>query len=357
MGRIEITAQGQTYSVLAESGLIKNAGAYLTSFSGKKAAVITDENVFALYAKPLEQSLLKAGITPVTLTVPAGEESKRHAVLLTLYGELLANGITRSDCVIALGGGVVGDLAGFAAATYLRGVSMIQIPTTLLAQVDSSVGGKVAVNLPQGKNLIGTFCQPSLVLADLDALKTLDGRQLRAGLAEIVKYGAIADRGLLDEVAKNPLEAQNLNKHVLRCCEIKATFVEQDPLDKGVRMLLNFGHTLGHAVEACAGYGTVLHGEGVSIGMVAAAKWGEALGISPAGTANTLQALLTKLDLPTEIPQGLLEAIIQRVSGDKKAEGGDINVILLKSIGEAKVERMSKQSFTALIRRCAHERG
>ena len=281
MGRIEITAQGQTYSVIAQSGLIERAGEYLTGFSGKKAAVITDENVAALYAKPLEQSLLQAGITPVTLVVPAGEESKRHEVLLTLYTDLLANGITRSDCVIALGGGVVGDLAGYAAATYLRGVPMIQIPTTLLAQVDSSVGGKVAVNLPEGKNLIGAFCQPVLVLADADALKTLDGRQKRAGLAEIVKYGAIADRALLNEAANSPLDAPHLASLVLRCCAIKASFVEQDPLDKGIRMMLNFGHTLGHAVEAVAGYGTYLHGEGVSIGMVAAAKWGRRSAFRP----------------------------------------------------------------------------
>lgn len=349
MGSITVHAQGQTYPVLAGENLLDQAGERI---SCRKAAVITDSNVEKLYAQRLIDSLKKAGIQYSLHVVPAGEQSKSHEQLLKLYEQLFEAKITRTDCIVALGGGVVGDLAGYAAATYLRGVPLVQIPTTLLAQVDSSVGGKVAVNLPQGKNLIGAFYQPELVLADSGVLLSLDGRQLGAGLGEVVKYGCIADRQILALLREQRADSALLSSLVLRCCGIKARYVEEDPLDHGVRMQLNFGHTLGHAIEKTAGYGAYLHGEGVCIGMVAAAKWGEELGVTPQGTAREIQSLLEQLRLPVQAAHLSPEKLEQAMLGDKKGQGDDINIVLLEELGQARTYKLPKAELGALLRRC-----
>ena len=245
--------------------------------------------------------------------------------------------LTRKDYVIALGGGVVGDLTGYAACTYLRGVHLIQVPTTLLAQVDSSVGGKVAINHPRGKNLLGAFYQPERVLIDCDTLKTLDARQVGAGLGEVIKYGCIADAALFERIESlGSREAlmPELDQIVARCCEIKARYVQEDPHDHGVRMQLNYGHTLAHALENGMGYGVLLHGEAVCIGMVAAAKWGEALGVTPAGTDERIKRVLLAYGLPTKEPEGLSrKQLAATMALDKKAEGSKVNVVLLTGIG------------------------
>lgn len=350
MASIEVNAQGVSYQIVARSGLLESMGEHIGMFANRRAAIISDENVAPLYAGLLQEQLKKSAVSSVLLTVTAGENSKSNEQCMRLYGQLWEYGITRGDFIIALGGGVVGDLAGYAAATYLRGVPLIQIPTTLLAQVDSSVGGKVAINLPQGKNLVGAFSQPALVLADSDVLASLDARQQRAGMAEIVKYGCIADAEMLEFLEEGDAYRHDmLSRLVIECCAIKADYVEKDPLDKGVRMELNFGHTLGHAIEAAAGYGEVLHGEGVAIGMVAAAQWGETLGVSPDGTCEYIRQLLQKLGLPTVSPVRDIQALGQAMLGDKKADGGEMNLVLLERLGKARVVRIAKEKLLELI--------
>ena len=336
---VEVFAPGEdlTYPIRIGQGLLFSGSGYLPMLLNRKAAVITDDHVCALYAEKLSALLRSAGAEPIVLTLPAGETSKSMLHLSSVYDFLLLHGITRSDFVVALGGGVIGDLAGYAAATWMRGVRFLQIPTTLLAQVDSSVGGKVAVNHAGGKNLLGAFYQPEQVLIDTDTLQTLDRRQLGAGLGEVIKYGCIADPGLFGILERaNGWDALRplLPDIVARCCSIKAGFVRMDPRDHGVRMALNFGHTLAHALENLEGYGTLLHGEAVCIGMAAAARWGETLGITPAGTRERIVKLLRAYSLPYLLPSELTEEdLAQAMSRDKKAEGAVINTVLLPEIG------------------------
>jgi len=348
---VTVEAATSRYDIIVENGSIAGAHAYLSGYAGRRAAVVTDANVAKLYAPALTKALEKAGIRTGVVEVPPGESSKSHEQLLRLYGRFLEDGITRADCVIALGGGVVGDLAGFAGATYLRGVDVIQVPTTLLAQVDSSVGGKVAVNLPQGKNLVGVFAQPKLVLCDTGALATLDARQTGAGLGEVVKYGCIADEGLfsrLELAGSRAALSETMDTIVRDCCAIKADYVHRDPFDNGARKELNFGHTLGHALEQALGYGELLHGEAVCIGMVQAALWGERLGITPPGTASRIEALLSKLGLPVRVPATDMQTVYEAMLVDKKGRGGEIDVVLLESIGKACLHRMEKRELAAL---------
>ena len=285
--------------------------------------------------------------------LPAGEETKCAAQLARLYDAFLNAHLTRADLVIALGGGVVGDITGYAACTYLRGVHFVQVPTTLLAQVDSSVGGKVAINHPRGKNLLGAFYQPELVLVDCDTLKTLDARQVGAGLGEVIKYGCIYDRALferLESLSTRERLMPVLDEVIARCCAIKAEYVRLDPHDHGVRMQLNFGHTLAHALENAMGYGTLLHGEAVSIGMVAAARWGETLGITPAGTAERIRAVLEGYELMTEVPAGLsAQALAATMALDKKAEGSTVRTVLLTEIGQCTGVPLTPDQLKAML--------
>lgn len=330
MRRLRVNIPEREYDILIGAELLRSAGALMREYTpAGRAFVVTDSNVAPLYARILCESLRAADCEASLSIVPPGEGSKSEAVLSGLYAQMLEAHITRGDVIVALGGGVVGDLAGYAAATLLRGIPFIQIPTTLLAQADSSVGGKVAINHPRGKNLIGAFHQPKLVLTDTDTLKTLPPREFACGMAEVIKHGAIADAGLFALLRENEFA---LTEIVEKNCTIKRHIVEQDELDTGGRMVLNFGHTFGHAIEAQGGFSRYNHGEAVAIGMVAAAGLGEKLGVTEPGTADQLREVLTLHGLPAlpdEAPEWPL------MLSDKKRDGDTIRLVLLKTIGEA----------------------
>lgn len=341
------------YDIHIESGLLAGCAPLLAPYAGRRAAVVADSNTAPLYAGTLLEQLRRAGIAASVVILPAGEETKCAAQLSRLYDAFLDLHLTRADLVIALGGGVVGDIAGYAACTYLRGVRFVQAPTTLLAQVDSSVGGKVAINHPRGKNLLGAFYQPELVLVDCDTFRTLDARQIGAGLGEVIKYGCICDRALFEQLESLGTRERLmpvLGEVIARCCSLKADYVRRDPHDHGVRMQLNFGHTLAHALENALGYGTLLHGEAVSIGMVAAARWGETLGVTPAGTAARIKAVLAGYGLMTERPVGLdAEALAATMALDKKAEGNTVRAVLLTEIGRCTGVPLTPAQLRALL--------
>lgn len=341
------------YDIHIGHGLLKTCAPLLAGCKGRKAAVVADTNTAPLYAATLMGQLEAAGASPVLVTLPAGETTKCPEQLAFLYDSFLDAKLTRADYVLALGGGVVGDITGYAACTYLRGVHFIQVPTTLLSQVDSSVGGKVAINHARGKNLLGAFYQPELVLIDCDTLKTLDARQFGAGMGEVIKYGCIADEALFDKLEslgsrENLLP--ELDGVIARCCEIKADYVRVDPHDHGIRMQLNFGHTLAHALENTMGYGEILHGEAVCIGMVQAACWGETLGHTPAGTAKRIRDILIAYDLPHDMPENLSPAALAAtMSLDKKAEGAVIRTVQLTKIGACKAVPLTADELRALL--------
>lgn len=328
------------YDIHIGRGLLAHAAQHFAPYTGRRAAVVADENTAPLYGDVLLDQLAQANVAASLITLPAGEPTKCPEQLSRLYDEFLSLKLTRSDVVIALGGGVIGDLAGYAACTYLRGVRFVQAPTTLLSQVDSSVGGKVAVNHPRGKNLLGAFYQPELVLIDTDTLKTLPPREFGAGLGEVIKYGCIADEALFRQIEtlhSREALAPHLDTIIARCCEIKARYVHEDPHDHGIRMQLNFGHTLAHAIENGMGYGEVLHGEAVCIGMVEAARWGEVLGVTPEGTSARIRALLKAYDLPTDVPASLSpDQMAATMALDKKAEGSVVRTVQLTQIGACK---------------------
>ena len=346
-------AAQERYCIHIGSGLLSACAERFSPYAGRRAAVVADENTARLFGEALLAQLRDADVDASLITLPAGETTKCTDSLLTLYDAFLDRHLTRTDLVVALGGGVIGDRTGYAACTYLRGVHFVQVPTTLLAQVDSSVGGKVAVNHPRGKNLLGAFYQPELVLIDCDTLRTLDARQVGAGLGEVIKYGCIADAALFEHLeALGSREALMpvLDEVIARCCEIKADYVRQDPFDHGVRMQLNFGHTLAHALENAMGYGTLLHGEAVAIGMVAAARWGEALGVTPAGCAERIRRLLTAYDLMTERPEGLSpDALAATMALDKKAEGAVVRTVMLTGIGACTAVPLTPDQLRALL--------
>jgi 3-dehydroquinate synthase len=307
---------------------------------GRRCAIITDRNVARNYAKAAEKSLHAAGFEPVTIIVPPGETAKSLKTVQACYDKLAAHRLERRSFIVALGGGVVGDLAGFVAATYLRGVAFVQVPTTLLAQVDSSVGGKVGVNLVAGKNLVGAFHQPRLVLCDLNTLRTLPPREFRAGLAEVIKYGIIHDAALFARIERDlakllKLHGATLAEVVARCCEIKADVVGQDETETGLRAILNFGHTIGHALEAISRYGKFLHGEAISIGQVAAAELSAALTDLPQLDVERITDLFRRAELPTSVDLNAkqMEQLFAAMRLDKKVSGGEIKFVLARKIG------------------------
>ncbi|MDG1461923.1 MAG: 3-dehydroquinate synthase, partial [Gammaproteobacteria bacterium] len=300
----------------------------------------TNESIAPLYLEPLKQMLGACRHSVVVL--PDGEEHKTLATLNLIFDELIAQRFGRDCVLVTLGGGVVGDMGGFAAATWQRGVDFIQVPTTLLAQVDSAVGGKTAVNHPGGKNMIGAFHQPLCVLADTDTLKTLPERELSAGLAEVVKYGLIKDAVLfewLEEVAGKLIlrDPDCLIHAIQRSCEIKAQVVAADERERGQRALLNLGHTFGHAIERCAGYGVVLHGEAVAAGTMMAAEFSKQLGWIAAADIQRIHDLLVRLALPTEPPPMDATEFLEAMSLDKKVAAGQIRLVLLRAIGDAEL--------------------
>lgn len=349
MKTLTVALPGREYDILIQRGLQDRAGEHCRKVlpRANRLFVVTDSNVAPLYEARLEASLTAAGFSVAVHVVPAGESSKCAGQLAELWEAMMAAGLTRTDAVVALGGGVVGDLAGFAAATILRGVDFVQIPTTLLSQVDSSVGGKVAIDLQAGKNLAGAFWQPKLVLMDPDTLDTLPDSTFADGMAEVVKYGCILDSSFFDFLAARPSRKEIMAEieHVLYiCCNLKRIVVEEDERDTGKRMLLNFGHTLGHAYEKAGHYETWTHGQAVAAGMVKAAGLGERLGITPAGTADRIVAVLTALDLPVEI-SCTAEEYAAAIGLDKKGAGDDISVILLKEMGHAIPHKMPKAAL------------
>lgn len=309
---------------------------------GSRCAVLTDNNVAPLYAELAEGALRRAGFQPHLVTVRAGERSKRVRTVEECYNALALHRLERKSFVVALGGGVVGDLAGFVAATYLRGVAFVQVPTTLLAQVDSSVGGKVGVNLKAGKNLVGAFHQPRLVVCDLSTLASLPDREYRAGLAEVIKYGIIYDEGFFRTLERNmprllQRDTRFLAAVIARCCEIKAKVVGEDETESGMRAILNFGHTVGHGLEAISKYGRYLHGEAISIGQIAAARLSTRLCGLPQADTNRIISLFRAAGLPLQakLSPKDLSCLMASMRLDKKVSGGQIKFVLARRIGEA----------------------
>ncbi len=308
-----------------------------------------------LYAHRLLQSLWARGYTASVISLPAGEQTKSLHNLGVLYDSFMEMGLTRTDAVVALGGGVVGDLAGFAAATILRGVDFVQVPTTLLAQVDSSVGGKVAIDLPAGKNLAGAFWQPRLVVMDPEVLDTLEDKTFSDGMAEVIKYGCIRDAAFFRALEKTPSRRavmENIESVLYTCCDLKRAVVEKDERDTGERMVLNFGHTLGHAYEKAGHYETWTHGQAVAAGMCLAARLGAALGVTPAGVPERVEALVSAFGLPTRIPCTQAD-YAAAVGLDKKGTGEQITLVLLEDLGRAVLHRMSKRELLGLLEGCA----
>ena len=350
MKTLTVALPGREYDILIERGLLDRAGELCKAVlpRSRRLFVVTDANVGPLYGSRLKAGLESAGFETALSVVPAGEESKNASQLSKLWEEMMACGLTRTDAVVALGGGVVGDLAGFAAATVLRGVDFVQIPTTLLAQVDSSVGGKVAIDLDHGKNLAGAFWQPRLVLMDPDALDTLSLPVFMAGMAEVLKYGCIWDADFFDFLAARPSRKELTAdiEHILyTCCDIKRQVVTEDERDTGLRMLLNFGHTLGHAYELAGRYVEWGHGEAVAAGMCAAARLGVELGVTPPGLPERVTDAVASLGLPTSISCSM-DDYAAAVGLDKKGAGADISLILLDRLGHAVPHKITK---TALL--------
>ena len=341
MRTVSVQLGNRSYAIKIGAGLLDRLGTECARLKlGTRCAIITDTDVGRRFAKPAFNSLARAGFSPALIVVPAGETSKSLKTVQTCYDQLAVHRLERKSFIITLGGGVVGDLAGFVAATYLRGIPFVQVPTTLLAQVDSSVGGKVGVNLKAGKNLVGAFYQPRLVLCDLDTLKTLPDREFRTGLAEIIKYGIIYDTKLFAQLERDlpkllKRERKPLISVIARCCEIKAEVVSRDETEGGLRAILNFGHTVGHAIEVVSNYGGFLHGEAISIGQVATARISNRVFNLPKRDVRRIENLFQRAGLPTRIKLNSVQRkkLFAVMRLDKKVSGGEIKFVLAKKIG------------------------
>jgi 3-dehydroquinate synthase len=341
--RVTVPIPGRSYDVCIGAGAIDAAGELLPSLPGASTAyVVADRTVSTRWFEPLASSLATAGLGAVLLGVPAGEDAKTLQVYETLLHQLATQEAHRDDPVVALGGGAVGDLAGFVASTYMRGVPFIQVPTTLLAQVDAAVGGKSAVNLPEGKNLVGTFAQPRVVIADVAALATLPDREFRSGLAEVAKVALTLEPELLEMLERDPgpvlaRDTQTLERVVARCVTAKARTVAEDERDTGRRLILNYGHTLGHALERLDAFGGRSHGEAVAVGMVFAARLAGSRGMAPAGLAGRTSRLLASLGLETDgplpDPDGLLAAFRLDKKYRPKKDASGVRFVLLEDVG------------------------
>ena len=343
MQSLTVDLGDRSYPIHVGVGLLERSGELLRQAGLRgKVAVVTNPVVAQLYLDSLNEALRSADFTVVPILVPDGEEHKSLKSLATIYDRLVAERLERKSCILALGGGVIGDLAGFAAATYLRGVPYVQVPTTLLAQVDSSVGGKTAVNHENGKNLIGAFYQPKLVLIDIAVLRSLPRRELMAGLAEVIKYGIIEDAALFSLLEQSidkiiSLNQEMLTRIVATSCAIKARVVEADEREDDYRAVLNFGHTIGHALEAATGYREFLHGEAVGVGMVKAVALSVNQRFCEAASLKRVIALVQKAGLPVEIPREIApQSLIQAMEIDKKVAGGKIKFIMCEGIGKTR---------------------
>ena len=349
---VKVALGDRSYPIYIQEGLLLSelGKLYREHTLGKRAAIITDENVNKIYSHVVQDSLKRAGISAEVISIPAGEEHKSLETAACIYERLAEKKFERGSTIIALGGGVIGDLAGFVAATFLRGLPLVQIPTTLLAQVDSSVGGKTGVNTKWGKNLIGIFYQPVFVLVDPKVLVTLPERERWAGLAEVVKYSLIKDRKLfemleahLEKIAS--LKYQALSQIIKVCCQIKAEIVRQDEREQGLRRILNFGHTIGHALEAVTGYKRFLHGAAIAWGMLAAAYLSHKRGLLKRADFESIRAFLKRLKKPNDLADLDEQTILDIVHRDKKVRDKKIYFVLLEAIGQAVVQEVSDEEL------------
>lgn len=350
---VEVYLGERSYPVRIGSGTIAGLGPEVARRTGAKQAIVfTVPEVGRRYGARLARSLREGGLRASRVEVPDGDATKNLRQVGRLYDVLLEKGADRDTVLVALGGGMVGDLTGFTAATFLRGIPFVQVPTTVLSMVDASVGGKTGVNLPQGKNLVGAFHQPRLVCVDIDTLASLPARERAAGFSEIIKAGAIWDADFFERLEADAagllaLEPRLLVPVLHRAIEIKAEIVSRDEREHGVRILLNFGHTLAHALEAVARYRGLLHGEAVSIGMVYAARRSEALGLAPEGTADRLEALCRRFELPTAVPNRDRSAYLAALKVDKKKRDSRIQYVVLEGIGKARTVPQSPSDVAA----------
>ncbi|KGM98528.1 3-dehydroquinate synthase [Clostridium botulinum] len=353
MKELRINLGENSYSIFIDRGLIESIGRKIKGiYSNNKIAIITDKNVDKFYGDIVVKNLIDSGFNVKKIVINPGEKSKSVDVLLEVYDSLLEFGITRGDLIIALGGGVVGDLTGFASATLLRGIPYIQIPTSLLAQIDSSIGGKVAVDLPKGKNLIGNFYHPKAVFIDADVLKTLNKRFFYDGMAEVIKYGCIKDKKLFYNLLNLNTHEElmnNIEDIIYSCCIIKKDVVEKDEKDIGDRMLLNFGHTIGHAIEKYFNFDKYTHGEAVALGMYAITKKSESMNLTKQGTSKLIRDILIKYNLKWDIYMDDKESILYTISLDKKNKDEFMNIVLLNEIGEAFIHKVNKKEVVNFI--------
>ena len=331
MRKIEVKA-GKGYEILIEEGILPDCGLYIKKIkNAKKVCIISDSNVFKLYGKTVKDSLIENGFEVLEFVFIAGEEQKTTETVVSMVEFMAENEMTREDLVVALGGGVCGDMAGFASAIYLRGIDFVQIPTSLLAQVDSSVGGKTAVDLPQGKNLCGAFHQPILVLIDPCTLKSLSTRFFSDGMAEAIKMGCIKSESLFEKIAKNNLK-EDLIDIIYECVALKAGVVERDEKEHGERALLNFGHTAGHAIEKLHNFSGITHGEAVGVGMLLICEAAEKQGLTEKGTKARIEKALKEYNLPVCVPDSIGD-IVEAMNADKKRTGNSIKFVFISKIG------------------------
>lgn len=357
MYSLNVKIPHKNYSIYIENGLLDNIGERLhreinPKKLNKRVALITDSNVDRLYGNKIRDSFYKSDFHTNVISIRPGEQSKTLEVVNRIYNELLDFNITRGDLIIAFGGGVVGDIAGFVASTFLRGIPFIQVPTSLLAQVDSSVGGKVAVNLSRGKNLVGSFYHPETVLIDTNVLETLEDRFFYDGMAEVIKYGCIMDKNLFQRLETSESidkTSKALEEIVYKCCKIKGEIVEKDEKDTADRMILNFGHTLGHAIESFYNYERYTHGEAVAIGMYNITKKSEDMGLTDKGTSKAIKNVLKRYNLPFQMPKLLKEEITNIIKLDKKNKGNYINIVLLHRIGEGYIKKIKMDELYRFI--------
>jgi 3-dehydroquinate synthase len=352
---VENKARRGSYEISIGAGLLDAAGERLGAFiPHNKTVVVSDENVYRLYGERVMASLTDAGADVAAVIIPPGESSKTLKQLGIIYDRFGEIGLRRGGLVVALGGGVVGDIAGFAAATWMRGVPLAQLPTTLLAQVDSSVGGKTAVDTSAGKNMVGVFSRPVAVLADTEILSTLPPREYASGMAEVIKYGAIASAELFEKLEAGADTLQIISAAIIaECCAIKSDVVSEDEFDTGRRQILNFGHTFGHALEAKHGFEKYTHGEAVAQGMVIAAAAGEVIGLTPRGTAERILALTRAYGLPD--PEVDLTDLAAYIGHDKKSSADGVSLILLENIGRAVIRKVTFAEVDTLLGSAAQE--
>lgn len=343
--KLHVDLSTNPYDILIERGSLTKVGEWARSiWNCQKIAIITDNHVGDLYANQVKSSLEEAGFEVILFEFLEGEASKNLTTVNKAYDFLIENYMTRSDGIVALGGGVVGDLAGFVASTYMRGIPFLQIPTSLTAQVDSSIGGKTGVNTPKAKNIVGTFAQPKGVLIDPDVLVTLGERELIEGMGEVVKYGLIDDVELWDLLEKLDGKPQsileNAEQVIYHSCNVKRKIVVEDEFEGGVRMYLNFGHTIGHAIEQTAGYGKVMHGEAVAIGMVQISRVAEKKGLMPDGITDQIEAMCAKFGLPTAHEPWHVDDLYAALTHDKKARGNSIKTVIVPELGSAAINQI-----------------